>query len=105
MRKIDVKHLLIRLSILIGIPAITLVFAFYFWIPPKDEVQIIQRAYAGIYTVIQIFREIFVMMAILVLETIWLQIRKKVLKRNANLIIIALFVVLMIILQILIYYF
>jgi hypothetical protein len=86
---IDIKHLLIRLAILIGVPAITMILFFGYLIPKKYETETRHVDY-GLGVMIFVFMEIFLLGAMFFAETIWLHFKKKTQKRNANLLIASL---------------
>ena len=88
-KHIDIKHLLIRLAILIGIPAITIALFFGYLIPKKYETETYHTD-DGLGVAILVFVEIFLLGAMFFAETIYLHIKKKTQKRNANLLIASL---------------
>jgi uncharacterized membrane protein YidH (DUF202 family) len=86
---IDIKHLLIRLAILIGVPAITIILSFGYFIPKKYETET-RHTDDGLGVMILVFMEIFLLSVMFFAETIWLHFKGKKQKRNANLLIASL---------------
>lgn len=85
---IDIKHLLIRLIIMISIPAATLILLFANTSPQYTE----SGHSAGMYGFGQVVFTImttFILLCLLIGETIYLYCAKKTAKSNANLILIA----------------
>jgi hypothetical protein len=86
---IDIKHLLIRLAILISVPAITMILFFGYLIPKKYETETHHND-DGLGVMILVFVEIFILGVMFFAETIYLHFKKKTQKRNANLLIASL---------------
>ena len=86
---IDIKHLLIRLTILICVPVMTITLFFGYLIPKKYETET-HHVDDGLGVMILVFIEIFLLGALFFIETIWLHFKKKTQKRNANLLIVLL---------------
>ena len=86
---IDIKHLLIRLAIIVGIPILTMIIFFGCVIPKKYETET-HHVDDGLGVMAFVFMEILVLVFTLLLETVWLHFTKKTRKRNANLLIIIL---------------
>ena len=85
----DIKHLLIRLAIIGGIPILTMIIFFGYVIPKKYETET-RHVDDGLGVMILVFMEISVIGFVFLLETVWLHFTKKTRKRNANLLIIIL---------------
>ena len=84
----DLKHLLIRLSILVGVPVMTIAVIGIIaeMNPPTYDGH--NRGNPMMGAAILAFVEIILMGIALVAETLWLHIRRKTKKRNANLLIV-----------------
>ena len=88
-KHIDIKHLLIRLAIIVGIPILTMIVFWGYIIPKKYETKT-HHVDDGLGVISVIFLEILVIGFALLLETVWLHFTKKTRKRNANLLTIIL---------------
>jgi hypothetical protein len=82
------KHLLIRILIVLGIPTLTGIYFFGYYIPKLVKTQR-YMCDPGMGVVILIFLELLILTLLLGAETIWLHWKKRQHQRNLNLYLLA----------------
>jgi hypothetical protein len=85
--KIDFNHLLIRLAVLVGVPVITALILLY----SADQEQG-HETDIGLGVAILAFFEVLLLGILIVGETVYLHLSGKPLKRNANLMVVGIFI-------------
>jgi hypothetical protein len=85
--KIDFNHLVIRIAVLVGVPVITALILLYSADNSQEHATDI-----GLGVAILAFFEVLLLGILIIGETLYLHLSGKPLKRNANLIVVGIFI-------------